>query len=140
MLLLGRTELQDMLDHAAAEWPREACGVLGGRDAGSRRVVEALHPCRNVAAAPEREYLAEPHDQLRAFLAIEEAGLEVVGVYHSHPHGPAGPSALDQARAAFPGLSYVVLWGRPGQDGAGWGSWRWVPPRFEAEKVVLAAP
>lgn len=138
MLLLRREHLAQMLAHAHAAAPEEACGVLGGRDEGPLRRVEVVHACRNVAPRPRWEYVAHPQDQLRAFLDIEDSrGLDVVGFYHSHPLGPQGPSSVDAARANYPGVSYVVVWLAPAE---GWGSWRWAPPKgFEAEPVQVEA-
>lgn len=137
MLVLRAADLEAILGHARAAAPEEACGVLGGRDAGGERRVEVVHPCRNVAPEPRREYVMEPRDQFAAFLDVEDArGLEVLGVYHSHPRGPAGPSAVDAARATLPDASYLVAWLAPE---AGWGSWRWRPGRgFEPEAVRVA--
>jgi proteasome lid subunit RPN8/RPN11 len=136
VIVLRQADLDAILGHARAAAPEEACGILGGRDEGEARTVEALHPCRNVAPEPRWEYRADPRDQLRAFLAVEEAGLEVVGFYHSHPQGPAQPSPVDAARASYPGASYVLVWLAPE---AGWGSWRWAPPRgFAQERAVVA--
>lgn len=134
MLVLPQALLERILAHARDAAPAEACGVLGGRDEGPVRRAEVAHGCRNVARHPAWEYLAAPEDQLRAFLAVEGAGLEVVGVYHSHPRGPQGPSQADAARAGYPGLSYLIAWLQPAQ---GWGSWRWAPPRFEREQVQV---
>lgn len=136
MLVLRRADLEAIAGHARVAAPAECCGVLGGKREGAvHRVLEVL-ACRNVAPHPQAEYLAHPQDQLEAFLRIEDdLGLEVLGVYHSHPRGPPAPSPVDAARAAFLGASYVVLWLAPA---AGWGSWRWEPPRgFVPERVAV---
>lgn len=135
MLVLRRADVEAIVGHARAAAPEEACGILGGRDESAVRRVERVLPCRNVAELREWEYKAEPNDQLRAFLAIEEAGLEVVGFYHSHPRGPPRPSPVDEARAAYPGASYVVVWLAPA---LGWGSWVWSGGRgFVGQQVEV---
>lgn len=137
--MLRRSDLDAILRQARAAAPVECCGVLGGRREGDAHRVEVVHPCRNVAPRPRWEYLAHPQDQLDAFLDIEDArGLEVLGVYHSHPQGPPGPSPVDAARAAYPGASYLVVWLAPEE---GWGSWRWTPPQgFVKEALRLDGP
>lgn len=136
MLVLRRADLAAILGHARAVAPQESCGLLGGRDEGAVRRVEAALPCRNVAGAPEWEYVAHAQDQLAAMLRIEDdLGLDVVGVYHSHPRGPPGPSAVDAARANLPGASYLIAWLAPAP---GWGSWRWRPGQpFAPEPVEV---
>lgn len=130
VLRLTPAHLDALWAHVRAEAPREACGVLGGVRAGADAEVRALHACRNAAAAPEWEFTVHPQDQLRAFLAIEEAGLDVVGFYHAHPRGPPGPSAIDAARASYPGCWYVVAWLAPEEA---LGAWVWEGGRFRRD-------
>ncbi len=96
-------------ESARREYPREACGfLLGRRDAGRVDVVE-VHYARNVAAAgPSNRFLADPRDHLSAEEDALARGLEVVGVWHSHPDEPARPSELDRA-GAQPGWSHAIL-------------------------------
>lgn len=135
--MLRRADLEAILGHTRAVAPLECCGLLGGRDEGPVRRIEAVRPCRNVAPEPQWAYVAHPQDQLAAMLELEDdLGLDVVGVYHSHPHGPPSPSPVDAARANLPGASYLLTWLQPV---AGWGSWRWTPGAgFEAEPVQVA--
>jgi proteasome lid subunit RPN8/RPN11 len=98
-------------------------------------MVDVVRPCRNVAPSPGWEYVAHPQDQLAAFLEIEDAlGLDVIGLYHSHPRGPAHPSEVDAARATYAGASHVVVWLEPDE---GLGSWTWTPPEFRPEPVEI---
>lgn len=99
--------------HAAQVWaqarreaPRECVGALGGvRLGGSWSnggwAVRAVYPLSNLSPRPETEYLADPGGLLRALRAMEAAELELAGLYHSHPRGPARPSATDRERAAY---------------------------------------
>jgi len=92
-----------MLAHVLACLPEEACGLLAGERDEVRRVI----PVPNVLHSPVR-YQMEPRSQVEAMLAIEAAGLDIVGIYHSHPRGPAGPSASDVAEAAYPEALYLI--------------------------------
>jgi proteasome lid subunit RPN8/RPN11 len=91
-----------ILTHAAAAAPREACGLLVGRDACVARAVAA----RNVAAEPTR-YEVSPADHFAAVRAARADGFEVIGAYHSHPASPAVPSATDRD-AAFGAFLFVI--------------------------------
>jgi proteasome lid subunit RPN8/RPN11 len=95
--------------HAEAAYPEECCGVLLGRvESDSIRVTD-LFPVENRDPdARERRYLIGPGDYLRAERTAEDAGLDVVGFYHSHPDHPARPSATDLAEATFPGFVYTI--------------------------------
>jgi proteasome lid subunit RPN8/RPN11 len=83
------------------------CGVLGGR-AGDPVRVEAVRRVPNVAADPTARYELDPAEAVRGIDAVEAAG-DHVGFYHSHPRGPAVPSAVDRAEARWPGFVYAVV-------------------------------
>lgn len=102
-LTLSRAQWEAMRAHVEAEAPLEACGLLGGRDG----VVQAVIPVTNAERSPVR-FRMEPGEQLRAFEQLEAAGLEVVGIFHSHPQGPAVPSPADIAEARYEVMQ--IIW------------------------------
>ena len=110
-----------MLDHLKACLPEEACGLLGGLPAdlgrGQPARCTAVLPVTNADHSPVR-FSMDPEEQLRAFHWIEEQGLELVGIFHSHPTGPSHPSATDLAEFAYPGVLYLI-WS-PGAHGPDW--------------------
>jgi proteasome lid subunit RPN8/RPN11 len=109
VLVLPDDVRERLREFALAEYPREACGLLLGRIEGIRRVVELVHPARNlnVERAHDR-YELDPRDQLAAERAARDGGREVLGVWHTHPDHPATPSETDRA-AAWSGWSYLIL-------------------------------
>lgn len=92
----------------------EACGLLGGRIEGSAYKTRLVIPATNILHSPTR-YRIEPQEQLAAFLTFEAQGLELVGIYHSHPQGLAYPSPTDIAEAYYPEAIYLI-WVRQGDD------------------------
>lgn len=82
--------LADIVDHAIADAPLECCGLLVGNDA----IVVGAYRTRNALASATR-YLIDPADHFAVLRAARAQGLRVVGGYHSHPAGPAHPSARD---------------------------------------------
>ena len=51
----------------------------------------------------------DPAQQVETMAAIEAAGWELTGIFHSHPGGPPTPSATDIAQAYYPESLYVIL-------------------------------
>lgn len=90
--------------HCLAGLPLEACGMLAGRD---EQVLEA-YPTAN-AARSARLYTVEPRDLLRADRAAEAAGLQLIGVWHSHTHTAPYPSPTDIGQAPDPAWHYVLV-------------------------------
>ena len=128
-----RALLDEVVAHARAAAPEEACGALVGTKAGNDIVVERAVPMRNAHPDPRAAYLIEPAHLLQVVLRAEdEWGLEVVGFYHSHPAGPSRLSRMDVELASWEGGAYLLVWLAPS---AGIGCWRWDGAAF-AELTV----
>ncbi|GAB6875655.1 M67 family metallopeptidase [Thermaerobacter litoralis] len=102
-LVLPRALVTAMLDHARAEAPLEACGIVGGKD--GRPVT--FYPARNADRSPVR-YTVDPEDQLRIFTTMDERGEALWAIFHSHPHSPAYPSPTDVRYAYYPEAYYLI--------------------------------
>ena len=122
-LLLGLRHLEAVHHHGEADYPREACGLIGGTIAGDRKIAVETVPLRNARTdALRNRFLIDPEAFRRAQARLDRDGLEVIGVYHSHPDHPAAPSAYDRAHA-WPWLSYLILEVRRGKA---WEAKSWV--------------
>jgi proteasome lid subunit RPN8/RPN11 len=97
-----------MRAHARDAFPEECCGFLIGHADRRRRVLEARR-ARNVATEDRaRRYLVDPLELLHADDDARKRGLDLVGIYHSHPNHPAEPSEFDRSHAS-PWYSYVIV-------------------------------
>ena len=124
---------REMQTHLAAQAPEEACGLLAGTmDKGVYRAVQSI-PVTNILHSPSR-YRMAPAEQLAAFNHIEALGLELVGIYHSHPQGPPGPSPTDIAEAYYPEVLYLI-WS--GQDGAWSCQAYWIQAKLVRQVNIL---
>lgn len=94
----------EILEHAQGEYPKEACGIIGGPPGEP----VGLFRLRNVDPDPVMRYNADPKDLKRATDQIYEHDWDVVAIYHSHTHTPAFPSQTDVARAYYPEAAYVL--------------------------------
>jgi len=108
-LVLEQHHLEAIRRHGESEYPREACGLLGGHWSDPARTVLALEPLRNSRVDSARNrYLIDPEAYRRAEARLARDELDVIGVYHSHPDHPAVPSIFDRDHA-WPRLSYVIV-------------------------------
>lgn len=93
------------LRHALERWaredyPQEACGVLIGRQTETEVAIADVVRGRNLNTERARDrFELDPRDLLRAEERALGLGLDVVGIWHTHPDHPAQPSETDRAQA-----------------------------------------
>lgn len=92
---------QQILEHARADYPHEACGLLAGSDHRVERVI----PVENVAEDPRHGYMIGRDAFNEHLPALGD--LRIIGFYHSHPTGDITPSPTD-IRDALPDVIYVI--------------------------------
>jgi proteasome lid subunit RPN8/RPN11 len=109
MLSIHPQALHALQSHGEAAYPNEGAGLLLGRAADGRKTVEDILPLDNQWGAEEQyhRYLITPQDMLRGETEAARRGLDVVGIFHSHPDHPAEPSGFDRDWA-LPWYSYVI--------------------------------
>jgi proteasome lid subunit RPN8/RPN11 len=93
-----------IVEHARRGYPAEVCGLVAGRDG----VATAAYPGRNISPTPADTYELD-HATLARVFDFEDAGLELVAIYHSHPHGPDRPSPTDIASATYPDSVHLIV-------------------------------
>jgi len=128
VLVLSGSVYHEMVAGCLDAWPLEACGLIAGPDAGqgapmpgpggrhhpapggdaSADTAVVCYPATNTARS-SRVYTVAPKDLLRADRHAEDAGMEILGVWHSHTHTDAWPSPTDVAQAPDPQWHYVVV-------------------------------
>ena len=106
-LRLPQALLAQVTLEARKALPGECCGLLLGHRDGDLASAVALHPARNLSPERERFQIA-PDDHFPAVRRARSAGLQVIGCYHSHPHGQAAPSAADLAGAGEEDFVWLI--------------------------------
>ena len=103
---IRHAHVDEILNHARREAPRECCGLIGGNSADT----QTIYPLRNVAADPLVTYEAAPEDLFAAQRAMRERGEQLVAIYHSHPRSQdPEPSATDVRLAYYPSAVYLIV-------------------------------
>lgn len=137
MIVFQSADLAAVERQAQAAVPFEACGLLEGTIQGGDYKVTGIHPSKNVAPDPAERFEVDPRLLLRLQKDLRDGPTEMVGIYHSHPRGPALPSATDLALAWQPELVWVITaLGPPVQTAA----YRLSGQAFEALEISLVAP
>jgi proteasome lid subunit RPN8/RPN11 len=138
MIHVEEAAWRDMVTHAEATYPNECCGVMLG-SVDEVKIVQQAVVLENVAQGSQRaRYELAPEDLIHANRSARENGLDLIGIYHSHPDADAYFSETD-LKNSYPWYSFVVLSVRNGRfDHAN----SWLPDleRTKAEKEELTWP
>jgi len=109
MLEITPEVVHEMKKDAIHTYPDECCGFLFGKEEQDKRKITSVLVVTNSKDGDKsRRFEISPRDYLKAESYADENGLELLGVYHSHPESPALPSETDRL-AAQPYFSYIIV-------------------------------
>ena len=140
MLRIEPAPWREMVEHAQAAYPNECVGVMLGASDGETKTVQIALRMENVMPGSQRErYELDSRDLLAADAEARRRGLEMIGIYHSHPDCDAYFSQTD-LKNSCPWYSFVVLAVKGGRyDHAN----SWLPDaeqsRAEKEELVVSS-
>jgi proteasome lid subunit RPN8/RPN11 len=104
-MVIPRSLLTRIHSHLQAGYPNEACGVILGRSGAATEVVAANNARPGSA---RNRYLIDPLVYMKIERDADRRGLQVLGIYHSHPDAAAHPSPFDLDNA-WPNLVYLIV-------------------------------
>jgi len=109
MIRIDTTPWQLMVEHAQAAYPNECVGaMLGSADDGVKAVRASVALRNSFEGAQNARYELRPEDLLEADRQARQRGMDVIGIYHSHPDCDAYFSETD-LKNSCPWYSFVVL-------------------------------
>jgi proteasome lid subunit RPN8/RPN11 len=109
MLTIDPGLLQEIHENGEDAYPEEGAGLLLGNASGDQKQVMRILRMTNSRedAARHNRYLLSPQDYLRGEQEAARLGMDVLGVFHSHPDHPNRPSEFDR-EWAMPWFSYLI--------------------------------
>ena len=109
MLRLQFSDYETLRAHGERTYPHECCGVLLGRAEEGVNVVHQIVEAGNTRTdSAHNRYNIAPGELIKIQRQARNAGLDIVGFYHSHPDHPAQWSVTDHAEAHWLGCSYLI--------------------------------
>jgi len=106
VLRISQRLVDQIVEHARADHPDEACGVIAGPEGSDRP--ERFIPMVNAARSPTF-YEFDSADLYRLYKEMAERDEDPIVIYHSHTATEAYPSRTDVALASEPGAHYVLI-------------------------------
>ena len=107
MLCINNDKLCDIKNEVKKSYPLECCGFLVGINTSEKKVVEVFPvQNKNIERTHDR-YEIDGKEFVNVDKEAAKKGLQIIGIYHSHPDHPAIPSAYD-TQCAWGGYSYMI--------------------------------
>ena len=102
---IAQKAFAELTGFAATKPDEECCGLLAGRDGSITRVFNAYNAAKN----PKNAFEIAPPELFKLMREIRAAGLDLLGIYHSHTTFDNQPSPRDIERAYYPDAAYFIL-------------------------------
>jgi proteasome lid subunit RPN8/RPN11 len=104
-------DVEQRLIELARQRPKEeCCGLLVGRvSIGSGAAIAQVLPATNAASEPAKAYEIAPQELFSLMKQMRAAGVDLLGIYHSHPNGKNEPSPRDIESAYYPEAVHFIL-------------------------------
>ena len=99
-------QLKEIYAHAKETYPSECCGfLLGNFENGG--IVRQVRPATNQNSERTDRFVISPQEYAQVQFAADDEGMDIIGVYHSHPDWPPVPSQTDM-NSAFEENYYLI--------------------------------
>ncbi len=90
-IILSETDKKILSEYSENQKPNESCAILFGKN----NIVSDLFLTENIEESPVNFTIS--NDQLiEGYNIAEQKGLDVIGIFHSHPDSDAFPSNTDK--------------------------------------------
>jgi len=102
---IARALVDEMIAHARDDDPNECCGLVSRRNGDAVKVYRTTN-----TEASRFRFVIDPAEQLRIYNEIEDAGLDLGAIYHSHTRSAPYPSQTDINFAKdWPGVLWIII-------------------------------
>lgn len=131
-IVLNSEHVRMMFKAAKKEYPKEACGVILGQFRTDVAEAQELVPAKNVADSTTR-FMIDVEELYKILIYADEAGKEMVGVFHSHPT-VVEPSSIDKPFMEINPIVWVIV-GTSGE--ANIAAYQWFNGRIHPVEIIV---
>ncbi len=95
--ILNQFQIERLACLARDSLPNESCALLLGNNTNKENEIQVIEtlPMKNSDALPTTRFRIDSQELINGYLRAEKMGLNVVGIFHSHPAPPI-PSSTDK--------------------------------------------
>ena len=105
-IILSQSIKETLRKHAEDEWPNESCAILFGK----KNIVSEAFLAENIEKSPVN-FTISNEQLIEAYQAAEKKGLEIIGIFHSHPSSEAFPSNTDKKFMQSNPVTWIIYSG-----------------------------
>ena len=106
-LVLSEAQKQFLAKEATSQNPNESCALLFGNKENDQLVVKEVFPAENIEDSPVN-FTISNEQLIRGYDEAEKKGLEVIGIFHSHPNSEPYPSETDKKFMEINPVAWVI--------------------------------
>ena len=106
--MLSQNQKQILIEHAKNTAPSESCALLFGKDDIDTSTVKEVFLAKNIEDSPVN-FTISNEELLAGYQEAERKGLDVIGIFHSHPHSEASPSHTDKKFMTINPVIWVIF-------------------------------
>lgn len=107
-IILSQAQKQILIDHAIKCAPAESCALLFGKEKSNTCTVSEVFLTKNTEDSPVN-FTISNEELLLGYQEAERKGLDVIGIFHSHPHSEARPSSTDRKFMTINPVVWVIF-------------------------------
>lgn len=133
-LMLRQHHLNELLSYAQKNPTFESCAYLLGTSDDKNNQLKQIIPMSNVHPSAEHFFAFSPNEQLRVFHLLQKLRLQIIGIFHSHPHSPPILSDEDLKYIFFPNQSNLIL---SLKNGPLFASYRLISDQIKEERIRI---
>jgi len=105
---ISKDHRNTLISHAKKQFPNESCALLFGTEENGSFQISDVFLTQSSGPSP-REFTIANEDLIRGYNEAERLDLDVIGIFHSHPHSEAAPSQTDRKYMEVNPVVWVIF-------------------------------
>jgi proteasome lid subunit RPN8/RPN11 len=107
-LILTKAQRQLLTTEAINKKPNESCALLFGKKDNDKITIWEIYPAENIEKSPIN-FTISNEQLIQGYKIAEDKGLDVIGIFHSHPDSEPYPSETDKKFMEINPVAWVIL-------------------------------
>ena len=107
-LILTKAQRQLLSTEAINKKPNESCALLFGKKDDGKIIVSEIYPAENIEKSPIN-FTISNEQLIQGYKIAEDKGLDVIGIFHSHPDSEPYPSPTDKKFMEINPVAWVIF-------------------------------